>query len=144
MTIPGVADSRNPGVSRDLLCGVRLAWGGQVSRRNLSLADSAGGVRRAGDAHRSGAAYRGGMADDGMSPHEARQRATWGIGIALGMGVGVALGSALDNMGLGIALGVAIGAGFAVTFGRTGGPKPDDADAGDDTTDGGDRSPHDA
>jgi hypothetical protein len=74
------------------------------------------------------------MADDGMSPHEARQRATWGIGIALGMGVGVALGSALDNMGVGIALGIAIGVAFAVAFGRTGRGESGGADADDDAT----------
>ena len=54
-----------------------------------------------------------------MSPHEARQRANWGIGIALGMGVGVAMGAALQNMGVGIALGIAIGVAFALAFGRT-------------------------
>jgi hypothetical protein len=80
------------------------------------------------------------MADDGMSPHEARQRATWGIGIALGMGVGVALGSALDNMGLGIALGIAIGVAFAVAFGRTRRGRPGDTDAGHDTDPGDDGS----
>ena len=111
--LPAVADPRNPGVSRR--------------------------VRRAGDARGKGTAYRGDMADDGMSPHEARQRATWGIGIALGMGVGVALGSALDNMGLGIALGIAIGVAFAAAFGRTR-RESGDTDAGHDTDSGDDGS----
>jgi hypothetical protein len=57
------------------------------------------------------------MADDRMSGNEARQRISWGVGIALGMGVGVAMGSALDNMGVGICIGIAIGVAFAVAFG---------------------------
>ncbi|WP_460802051.1 hypothetical protein [Microbacterium sp. GXF6406] len=54
------------------------------------------------------------MADHDMSSSEARQRATWGIGIALGMVVGVAMGSALDNMGVGIAIGIAVGLVVAI------------------------------
>ena len=82
-----------------------------------------------------------GMADDGMSPHEARQRMSWGIGIALGMGVGVALGSALNNMGLGIALGIAIGVGSAVAFGRTRRGDSGETDAGDEPPVGGEEPP---
>ncbi|GAB3632680.1 hypothetical protein GCM10027421_20330 [Microbacterium shaanxiense] len=60
------------------------------------------------------------MPDERMSGHEARQRMTWGAGIAIGMGVGVALGAALDDMGRGITLGIAIGVAFAVVMAMVG------------------------
>ncbi len=73
------------------------------------------------------------MADDRMSGNEARQRMSWGVGIALGMGVGVAMGSALGNMGVGICLGIAIGVGFAVAFGMPRKGRATDVDrTGDD------------
>lgn len=64
------------------------------------------------------------MADNDMSGSEARQRLSWGAGIAIGMGVGVAMGSALDNMALGIAFGIAIGVVFAIAIGSVGRRKP--------------------
>jgi len=72
------------------------------------------------------------MADNDMSSSEARQRLSWGVGIAIGMGVGVAMGSALDNMALGIAFGIAIGVVFAIAIRASGRRKPpsDDAAAG--------------
>lgn len=89
------------------------------------------------------------MADNDMSRGEARQRLSWGAGIAIGMGIGVAMGSVFENMAIGIAIGVAVGVLFAVVFGATGrrkprggvtdvGPEPDNPDAsgqGDPDTD---------
>lgn len=84
------------------------------------------------DAAAPAVSYGGGMADE-MSGHEARQRLSWGAGIAIGMGVGVAMGSALDNMGLGIAIGIAIGVVFAIVIGSAGRKrKPGAGDAADD------------
>ena len=68
------------------------------------------------------------MADDGMSGDEARQRMSWGVGIALGMGVGVAMGVALGNIGMGIGIGLAIGIAFSAAFGAATDSKPKDSD----------------
>jgi len=56
------------------------------------------------------------MTDNGMSTHEARQRMTWGAGIALGMVVGVGSGVTFDNGAIGIACGVASGVVVAVAL----------------------------
>ena len=105
---------------------------GRVARRNRRACRD---IRRAADAVTAATTYREVMADHDMSRREARQRASWGIGIALGMGVGVAMGSALDNMGMGIAIGIAIGIAFALAFGASGRRKPGDGSA-DETADG--------
>lgn len=60
------------------------------------------------------------MGDERMSGHEARQRMSWGAGIAIGMATGVALGSALGNMGAGIAIGIAVGVVLVLAFGAAG------------------------
>ncbi|MGO1850030.1 MAG: hypothetical protein ACTIKQ_07890 [Microbacterium sp.] len=64
------------------------------------------------------------MADNDMSRGEARQRLSWGAGIAIGMGIGVAMGSVFENMAIGIAIGVAVGVLFAIVFGAAGRRKP--------------------
>lgn len=61
-----------------------------------------------------------------MSGHEARQRISWGVGIALGMGVGVALGVAMDNVAVGAVLGVVVGVVVAFFMGGWGTRRPKD------------------